>query len=167
MPPRRNMLTWSSLVMSVSVCILHLQDIIDASVQFKLLKEIFTFGLNLMKIVLMLKAQYVRFRIQNKQRNKGVVWWRRDWVWMGVVIFIPSADAIWRDSSRNHVHGWANVKINVVVWSRVRALKAVEAKRDRWTNAKILMSVTRLERSGAHVMLQSTASASSCCVYVG
>ncbi len=61
---------------------------------------------------------------------------------MEVVIFIPSADAIWRDSGRNHVHGWANVKINVVVWSRVRALKAVEAKRDRWTNAKILMSVT-------------------------
>ncbi len=54
--------------MSVSVCILHLQDIIDASVQFKL-KEIFTFGLNLMKIVLMLKAQYISFRIQKKQRR--------------------------------------------------------------------------------------------------
>ncbi len=59
----------------------------------------------------MLKAQYVISAAKGRtfKINKGVVWRRRDCGIMGVVVFIPTADAIRRDSGRNNVHGWANV----------------------------------------------------------
>ncbi len=46
---------------------------------------------------------------------------------MGVVVLLPTANAIRREMGRNHVHGWANVikkNINLVVWSRMKQNEA-------------------------------------------
>ncbi len=59
---------------------------------------------------------------------------------MGVVVFIPTADAIRRDSGRNHVHGW-----DIVVWSRKlpKRNKATERAQRFWrawhTAAELLL----------------------------